>query len=128
MKTHLKILTMQWIKNYPFRKDFCRKRQRQKQRMKKTQHVLYFRKAEDANISNMTFSQRNFHDFFTKFSRNFSKMFRKFSRNFSKIFPKYSRNFPKIFPKFSRNFPERGSGSWTADNLGEGGQNKQKKN
>ena len=42
------------IKNYLFRKDFRkiqtqrrRQRQRQRQRMKKTQHVLYFRKAED---------------------------------------------------------------------------------
>merc|ERR1712213_99415 len=33
-------------------------RQRQRQRMKKTQQVLYFRKAEDATISNMTISPR----------------------------------------------------------------------
>ena len=30
-------------------------RRRQRQRMKKTQHVLYFRKADDARISNMTY-------------------------------------------------------------------------
>ena len=29
--------------------------QRQRQRMKKTQHVLYFRKADDARILNMTY-------------------------------------------------------------------------
>ena len=33
-----------------------RRRQIQRQRMKKTQHVLYFRKAEEARISNITFS------------------------------------------------------------------------
>ena len=33
-------------------------RQKQRQRMKNTQHVLYFRKAEDSRISNMTISPR----------------------------------------------------------------------
>merc|ERR1711867_311891 len=83
---------MQSNKNYLFRKDFCRKRQRQRQRqnqrMKKTQHVLYFRKAEDARISNMTFSPRNFPEIFPKFSQNFPEMFPKFSRNFPETFPK----------------------------------------
>ena len=37
--------------------------------MKKTQHVLYFRKAEDARISNMTFSLRIFPEIFPKFSK-----------------------------------------------------------
>ena len=101
---HLKIPTMQWNKNYLFRKDFCRKRrrQRQRQRMKKTQHVLYFRKAEDARISNMTFSPRNFPKIFPKFSQNFPEIFQKSLKNFREIFEKSLRNLWEIFEKSSR--------------------------
>ena len=101
---------MQWNKNYLFRKDFRKIRrhrqrqrrrqrqtqtqrqrqrqgQRQRQRMKKTQHVLYFRKAEDVRIDIK-------YDLFTK----------KFSQNFQEIFPKFSQHQHETFTKFSQNF------------------------
>ena len=62
-----------------------RRRQRQRQRMKKTQHVLYFQKAEDARISNMTFTPRNFYEIFTKFSRNVHDIFKNISRYFYNV-------------------------------------------
>ena len=52
-------------------KEKDKDKDRQRQGMKKTQHVLFFRKAEDARISNMTISPRNFHKIFKKFSQNF---------------------------------------------------------
>jgi len=50
MENHLRIATMKYI-NDLFRKFFCTQRQRQRQ--KKTQHVLYLRKASALRISNM---------------------------------------------------------------------------
>ena len=67
--------------------------------MKKTQHVLYFRKAEDATISNMTFSPRSVHEIFEKSSRNLREIFEKSSRNLREIFEKSSRNPREILEK-----------------------------
>ena len=57
MESHLKIATVknQWNKTFIFKKYFCRQwqRQRQMQRLEKTQHVLYFLKAHTLRISNM---------------------------------------------------------------------------
>ena len=51
MEIHLEFKTVenQWNKTFLFRKYFCR----QRQRLKKTQHVLYFWKAGASRISNM---------------------------------------------------------------------------
>ena len=79
-----------------------------RKRVKKTQCVLYFRKADDARISNMKFSEL-FPKFSQTFSWNFSDIFRnlenysRYLRDSSEIVKIYLINFRK-FLKFPRKF------------------------
>ena len=83
-----------------------RQRQRQEKRVKKTQCVLYFRKADDARISNMKFSE-----LFPKFSQIFHETFPIFFeilriiRDIFEIALKSSQFIWWIFEN-SSNFPE----------------------
>ena len=107
-----KFLTMQWNKIIFSEKTVTRwrqkqrQRQRQEKRVKKIQCVLYFRKADDARISNMKFSE-----LFPKFSQIFHETFPIFFeilriiRDIFEIALKSSQFIWWIFEN-SSNFPE----------------------